>query len=83
MNIGNKAKPRYICDKCKKEILFSYRKGFEVHKYGKWTNSNYTKAFDLCEKCEKKLREWLDTIDLEIPEVTDLISKFPIYKEEQ
>jgi hypothetical protein len=80
MNIGSSAKPKYICDKCKNEIPYTYRKGIEVHKYAKWTNSCYTKDFDLCESCEKKFREWLDRIEL--PTARDLINKFPIYKED-
>lgn len=80
MNIGSSAKPRYVCDKCKKEIPYTYRKGIEVHKYAKWTSSCYTKDFDLCASCEKKFREWLNT--KEILTTYNLISKFPIYKEE-
>lgn len=80
MNIGDNAKPKYICDKCKTEIPYTYRKGFEVHKYAKWTNSCYTKHFDLCKNCENKLREWLNT--KKIPTINDLINKFEIYKEE-
>ena len=81
MNIGNNANPKYVCDKCKKEIPFRYRKGFEVHKYGKWTNSCYTKDFDLCESCEKKFREWLNRVELLT--TRDLINKFQVFKEEQ
>lgn len=79
MNIGNSARPRYVCDKCKKEIPYTYRSGFNVHKYGKWTNSCYSKDFDLCASCEKKFREWLNT--QEIPTQKELISMFPVYEE--
>ena len=79
MNIGNSARPKYVCDKCKKEISYTYRKGIRVHKYGKWTNSCYSKDFDLCSSCEKKFREWLNT--QEIPTSKEIIEMFPRYKE--
>jgi len=77
MNIGNNAKPKYICDKCKKEIPYTYRQGIKVYKYGKWTNSCYSKDFDLCSSCEKKLREWLNI--QEVPTQKELIGMFPVY----
>jgi len=80
MNVGNNARPRYICDKCKNEIIFKYRKGFEVHKYSKWQNSCNVKDFDLCSSCERKLREWLNT--REIPTMKEIIGAFPQYEEE-
>lgn len=79
MNIGNSARPKYVCDKCKKEIPYVYRQGIKVHKYAKWTNSCYSKDFDLCNSCEKKLREWLNT--QEIPTPKELIKMFPVYEE--
>lgn len=80
----NKGKGRwhskYFCDKCGQEILFVKQKGFVgINHYYKSTQREVTKKdFDLCQKCEKKLREWLK--EKEIPTVEDLINKFPIYE---
>lgn len=81
MNIGNNARPRYICDKCKSEISFKYRRGFAVNKYSKWQNSCNVKDFDLCNNCEKKFRKWLNTE--EIPTTEEIINTFPKYEEEE
>lgn len=81
MNIGNKARPRYVCDKCKREIPYTYRQGFKVNKYGKWTNSCYSKDFDLCSSCEEILREWLNT--KEIPTTKDIINTFPRWEDNE
>lgn len=72
MNVGNNARPRYICNKCKSEIISK-----EVHKYSKWQNSCNVKDFDLCSSCERKLREWLNT--REIPTTKEIINTFPQY----
>ena len=78
MNIGKcKNKPKYICDKCGQSIPYVYKKGFAVNKYYKQNKYDYAikKEFDLCDKCEKKFREWLE----EKPLITiqDMIAKFP------
>lgn len=83
MNLGGtKWNNKYICDKCKKEIPFIYRKGFKgnvYHHYVSEVNKTAHKDFDLCKNCEKKLREWLDTKDLPTPK--DLISRFEIWED--
>lgn len=85
MNIGKDNKhPKYVCDKCKEIIYYVPQKGFVgLNKYYKQKPlyEQPKKSFDLCEECEKKFREWLDTI--EIPTAQDLIKKFPVYKEER
>lgn len=85
MNIGKDNRhPRYICDKCKQPIYYEPQKGFNgLNKYYKQKPASNPpkKNFDLCDECEKKFREWLDT--REIPTIQDIINRFPIYKEEQ
>ena len=77
----NKRKPKYICDRCNKEIPYSYRKGFlGIHKYYKQNNKEMTlkKDFDLCNNCEIKLKKWLKTKEIETRE--ELLKSFPIWK---
>ena len=84
MNISkNTHKPIYVCDKCGKSIHYTYRKGFEVYKYYKQNQYDYSikKDFDLCGSCEKKFREWLK--EKPIPTANDLIDKFPIWEEDK
>jgi len=84
MNIGRDNRhPRYICDKCREPIYYIGQKGFVGinHYYKSTKNHTPSKSFDLCENCEKKFREWLEI--REIPTIHDLISRFPVYKEEQ
>lgn len=83
MNIGEcKNKPKYVCDKCGEVIPYTYQKGFEIYKYYKQNKYDYSikKDFDLCKSCEKKFRDWLR--EKPIPTESDLINKFPIWKEE-
>lgn len=78
MNIGKDNRhPKYICDKCKNAIPYEYQKGILVNKYYKQDKLSYInyKDFDLCERCEKKFREWLSK-----EEYGDIISKFPIWR---
>lgn len=85
MNIGKDNRhPRYICDKCKKEISFIGQKGFVgiMHYCSKGQrDGNYKHDFDLCKSCEKKFREWLK--EKPIPTKEDLIDKFPIWKKDK
>ncbi len=84
MNIRKcKNRPKYVCDKCGQTIPYVYQKGFEVNKYYKHNKFDYStkKDFDLCNSCEKKLREWLDTKEIEIPQ--EILSNFPIWKEDK
>ena len=74
MNIGNKAKPKYICDKCKKSIKY-YPK-----KYGIFRDYAYHKAFDLCNSCNRELKKWLKEKPIsKRRSITDIIRKFEIY----
>lgn len=81
MNIGKDNRhPKYICDKCKNYISYEPHKGFEgLNKYYKQkpASNPITKNFDLCDNCEKKFREWLNT--KEIPTTAEILSKFPQY----
>ena len=81
MNIGTTRHPKYVCDKCGNEIRYTYRQGFiGLYTYAKREkNSIFKKEFDLCSCCEKKLHKWLDI--KEIPTATEIVDKFPIYKE--
>lgn len=82
MNIGkDKRHPIYVCDKCKQTIYYEHHKGIPVNKYFKQHNKSYMnyKDFDLCDDCEKKFREWLNTKELETTE--EIINKFPKYEE--
>lgn len=83
MNLGDSRwHSKYICDKCKKEIYFIARKGFKdnlYHHYVSEPSRTAHKDFDLCNSCEKKLREWLNT--QEIPNAKEILSMFPVYKE--
>ena len=84
MNIGKcKNRPKYVCDKCGQTIPYVYQKGFEVNKYYKQNKFDYSmkKDFDLCNSCEKKLRKWLDTKEIETPQ--EILSNFPIWKEDK
>lgn len=82
MNIGkDKRHPRYICDKCKREISYIPKKGFKgLNKYYKqkpcW--DTVKKNFDLCDECEEKFREWLEQKEIETTE--EVIARFPIYQ---
>ena len=82
MNIGKDNRhPRYICDKCKNEIWYQPQKGFEgLNKYYKQKPASNPpkKNFDLCDNCEKKFREWLNT--REIPTTEEIINTFPKYE---
>ena len=55
MNLGGtRWHNKYICDKCKKEIPFIYRKGFKdnlYHHYVSEVNRTAHKDFDLCKNC--------------------------------
>ena len=80
MNIGKDNRhPKYICDKCKTEIYYRPQKGFKgLHKYYKQKplSEMPKRSFDLCDKCEKKFREWLSTKEIELE-----INQFPIWEE--
>ena len=83
MNVSkDKRHPCYICDKCGNTIYYEYRKGFNVNKYYKQRKADYVlkKDFDLCESCEIKFREWLNT--KEIQTTKEFVKGFPVYKEE-
>lgn len=82
MNIGKcRNRPKYICDKCGKELHFTHHRGYEHHKYLKQDRSYTPKRdFDLCDNCEKKFRQWLNTKELETTE--EIINKFPKYEED-
>ena len=84
MNIGKDNRhPKYICDKCGNVIQYIGQKGFiGLNKYYKqkpiWDIPK--RNFDLCDSCEKKFREWLNT--REIPTMEEVLSAFPQYEEE-
>lgn len=84
MNLGKgRWHSQYVCDKCRQPIPFIHQKGFVgINHYYKSTHRNQVqkKNFDLCESCEKKLREWLSTTEL--PTIQDTINRFPKYKED-
>jgi len=84
MNIGKDNKhPKYICDKCKSIIYYEPQKGFAgLNKYYKQkpASNPLKKNFDLCDNCEKKFREWLNT--KEIPTTAEIINTFQKYEEE-
>ena len=80
----NTHKPKYICDKCGKEII-GYHKNSKRHvvpnKYYKADRYGQPKKdFDLCRSCEKKFREWLS--EKEIPRIEDILDNFPRYEED-
>lgn len=81
MNIGRDNRhPKYICDKCKGYISYEPKKGFVgLNKYYKQkpVSDIPKRSFDLCENCEKKFREWLNT--KEIPTTIEILSNFPQY----
>ena len=82
MNIGRcKNRPKYICDKCGQVIPYVYQKGFEVNKYYKQKKYDYAikKEFDLCNSCEKELKEWLK--EKPITTIDNMINKFPVWEE--
>ena len=83
MNLGsNRWKANYICDKCGRKIQYIAQKGFVgINHYYKSTRGKSvpSKDFDLCNSCESKLREWLNT--REIPTMEEVISIFPQYEE--
>lgn len=84
MNIGKcKNRPKYICDKCGQTIPYVYQKGFAVNKFYIQNKYDYSikKDFDLCNKCEKKLREWLNTKENQYQE--NILNKFPIWEEDK
>ena len=82
MNIGNNVKPRYICDKCGKEINYIFRKGYSGrNNYGIFKDYSYKKAFDLCNSCNRDLIKWLN--EEPVPKrinITDKINEFEIFK---
>lgn len=79
MNRGYRNNPKYVCDKCGKELYFIHHKGYmDVIKYfraDKETQGVPKKAFDLCRSCERKLMEWLSFRELPTPE--DIKGNFP------
>lgn len=79
MNVGKDNRhPCYICDKCGNQIWYLPQKGFKgLNKYYKQkpTSAPIKKSFDLCDNCERKFREWLDT--KEIPTTEEIINTFP------
>lgn len=81
MNIGKDNRhPKYICDKCRNVIQYIGQKGYiGLNKYYKQKPiSDIPKRnFDLCDNCEKKFREWLNT--REIPTTKEIINTFPQY----
>lgn len=81
MNIGKDNKhPKYICDKCKSIIYYEPQKGFAgLNKYYKQkpASNPLKKNFDLCDNCENKFREWLNT--KEMPTTTEVLNSFPRY----
>jgi protein-arginine kinase activator protein McsA len=84
MNLGkSRNQPKYICDKCGNEISGYHKNSKQYNtpnKYYKADKSGYPKKdFDLCENCEMKFREWLNT--KEIPTPKGMINRFPVYKE--
>ena len=79
MNLGdNRWHRKYICDKCKQPIPYIAHKGIPVNKYYKAVPKAGVneKSFDLCNKCEKEFRKWLNT--KETKTIRDL---FLIYEE--
>lgn len=81
-NIGEcKSKPKYVCDKCGQTIPYVYRKGFAVNKHYKQKKYDYSvrKEFDLCDNCEKKLKEWLKIKEIQTSQ--EILNNFPIWKE--
>ena len=84
MNLGsNRWKANYICDKCGEKIRYVAQKGFVgINHYYKSKRGQSVpyKDFDLCESCEKKFREWLNT--KEIQTTAEVIKSFPQYEEE-
>ena len=84
MNIGKcKNRPKYICDKCGQTIPYIYQKGFAVNKFYIQKKYNYSikKDFDLCNKCEIKLREWLK--EKEVFTTKEIIENFPRWEDKQ
>ena len=84
MNIGKcKRRPKYICDKCGQAIPYVYQKGFAVNKFYIQKKYNYSikKDFDLCNKCEIKLREWLK--EKEVFATKEIIENFPRWEDKQ
>ena len=83
MNIGRDNRhPKYICDKCGNVILYITKKGYAgLHKYYKQkpVSSAPKRNFDLCDNCEKKFREWLNT--REIPTTEEILNTFPRWEE--
>ena len=83
MNIGkDRIHPKYICDKCGNRIYYQPQKGFRgLNKYYKQkpVSGPIKKNFDLCDNCEIKFREWLNT--REIPTTEEIIKTFPKYEE--
>lgn len=83
MNKGYRNSPKYVCDKCGKELYFVHHRGYiDVVKYfraDKETQGVPKKAFDLCKRCEKKLMEWLEF--KEMPNLQNIIDEFPRWEE--
>lgn len=83
MRLGTRREPRYICDKCGKEIVGYHKnskkhitpdKYFKADKYGQ-----HKKDFELCKNCEKLFRKWLN--EKEIPTLESMLDRFEEYKE--
>ena len=83
MNIGKDNRhPKYICDKCGSVISYMPQKGYAgLNKYYKQKPASNPpkKNFDLCDNCEKKFREWLNT--REIPTTEEILNTFPRWEE--
>ena len=81
MNIGKDNRhPKYICDKCNNVIYYEPQKGFSgLNKYYKQkpASNPIKRDFELCDNCEKKFRQWLDT--KEMPTTTEMLNSFPRY----
>ncbi len=78
MNKGTTRHPEYYCDRCEIKI-----KSGRKHTYYKYNSKACaaTKDFELCTSCNNKLRFWLKTKEIPTPE--KMISRFPIYEEEE
>ena len=67
MNIRSNANPKYICDKCGEPIRYYARRGLVGrYNYGIFRDYSYHKAFDLCSRCNRELKEWLKNRNIEM-----------------
>ena len=84
MNKGNNVKPKYVCDKCGEQIRYYARRGLVGrYNYGIFRDYSYHKAFDLCSRCNRELKEWLKEKPINLIynlSVEDVINKFEIYE---